>query len=86
MCLLVSTGNWSPSIFGLLKPLNPNRIHPKMFVMVFVVETIRISVMVCIVVCLLIHLGMQLLCLSPSETSDTAREESAEVDTDTLGV
>ncbi len=35
---------------------------------------------------LLIPHGMQLLCLSPSETSDTAREDSAEVDTDTLGV
>ncbi len=27
--LLVSTGNWSPSIGGLLKPINPNGICPK---------------------------------------------------------
>ncbi len=26
---LVSTGNWSPSIGGLLKPINPNGICPK---------------------------------------------------------
>lgn len=35
---------------------------------------------------LLIPLGMQLLCLSPSETSGAAREEAAEVDTDLFGV
>ncbi len=56
---------WSSSIGGLLMPLNPNGICPKhttgnhfwmvkswcfvMFVMVFVVETIRIYVMVSIV-------------------------------------
>ncbi len=27
--MLVSTGNWSPSIGGLLKPINPNGICPK---------------------------------------------------------
>ncbi len=26
MTLLVSTGNWSPSIGGLLKPIHPDRI------------------------------------------------------------
>ncbi len=55
---VVSTGNWSLSIGGLLKPIHPNGICPKThyrkpflmvlmvkswwFVMVFVVETIRI--------------------------------------------
>ncbi len=27
--IMVSTGNWSPSIGGLLKPINPNGICPK---------------------------------------------------------
>ncbi len=27
----VSTGNWSPSIGGLLKPINPNGICPKTY-------------------------------------------------------
>ncbi len=31
MTLLVSTGNWSPSIGGLLKPINPNGICPKTY-------------------------------------------------------